>query len=76
MMKENVKNSLNAFLEKITPEELDSLLVDLNIEYDDMFCFDTAPSFSFEMCEEQTVVCKNDAMTGNIGSDNLYGMAA
>jgi len=75
-MKENVKKSLNAFLERITPEELDSMLANLNKEYDAMFSFDIAPSFSFEINEEQTVVCKNDSMNGDIVSDNRYWMAA
>ena len=46
-MIENVKKSLDDFLDRLSPEDVDSMLAELNAEYDALCGVDFICSFSF-----------------------------
>ena len=48
-MIENVKKSLDDFLDRLSPEAVDSMLAELNAEYDMLCGVDFISSFSVEL---------------------------
>lgn len=75
-MIDNVKKSLDDFLDSLSPEDVDSMLAELNAEYDMLCGVDFISSFSVELETVASVECETPLMKSAVSNNERYGLAA
>ena len=75
-MIENVKKSLDDFLDRLSPEAVDSMLAELNAEYDMLCGVDFISSFSVELEAITSVKCETPLMKSAVSNNERYDLAA
>lgn len=75
-MIENVKKSLDDFLESLSPEDVDSMLAQLNAEYEELCSVDFVSSFSVDLETVGSVECDVPSMQVAVSDSERYGLAA
>ena len=75
-MIENVKKSLDDFLDRLSPEDVDSMLAELNAEYNALCGVDFISSFSVELEAVASVECEAPLMKSAVSNNERYDLAA